>query len=330
MAEPKSRKTRCTKGTNMHSTPSSAVALCCAVALVSGLAAEAAAAEGPGPYRDLAPGVMITIPPEMQPGEAFGVHNVVELLATPDLAWTPHYLPTVRTLSQKATDAFFRRRIWCLQFSFKPVRTIYVDVPQPSGKMQRKLVWYLIYEVKNLGNDLVPRQKPDGRYQVTRAPAAVRFVPHFVLESHEYDKSYLDRVIPAAIGPIQQREDPRRQLLTSVEMAQRMIEPSTDRRDRSVWGVATWLDVDPRIDFFSVFVQGLTNAYRWEDPAEAYTFGDPPGTGRRFAYKTLQLNFWRPGDTLQQHEDEIRFGTPADKHPMYGVREGVDYAWVYR
>ncbi len=306
------------------------VALSCVVALASAMAREAAAADSRGPYRALAPGVMITVPPELQPGEAFGAHDVVEILATPGLPWTPHYLPTVRTLSQKATDAFFRRRVWCLQFSFKPVRTIYVDVPQPSGKMQRKLVWYLIYEVKNLGNDLVPKQKPDGAFEVTQEAGDVRFVPQFVLESHEYGKSYLDRIIPAAVGPIRQREDPRRPLLTSVEMAQQMIQPSTDRRDRSVWGVATWLDVDPRIDFFSVFVQGLTNAYRWEDPPDAYAFGDPPGTGRRFLYKTLQLNFWRPGDQFQQHEDEIRFGTPAGKHEMYGVQEGVDYAWVYR
>ena len=30
-----------------------------------------------------------------------------------------------------------------------------------------------------------------------------------------------------------------------------------------------------------------------------------PGTGRKFTVKTLQLNFWRPGDTVEENEEEI-------------------------
>ena len=30
----------------------------------------------------------------------------------------------------------------------------------------------------------------------------------------------------------------------------------------TLWGVATWEDIDPRIVRFSVYVFGLTNAYR--------------------------------------------------------------------
>ena len=39
----------------------------------------------------------------------------------------------------------------------------------------------------------------------------------------------------------------------------------------------TW--IDPRIDFFSVFVGGLTNAFQFEDVPGGFKPGDPPGTG---------------------------------------------------
>ena len=113
-------------------------------------------------------------------------------------------------------------------------------------------------------------------------------------------------------------------------MAEQILPPGTGREDNRVWGVATWTDVDPRIDFFSVYVGGLTNAYRWEDPAGAYKAGDPPGTGRQFTRKTLQLNFWRPGDEHLQDEKEIRFGVARGKGELYDVSEGVAYRWVYR
>ena len=289
-----------------------------------------AQADGPAPFRTLAAGVLTTIPPEMLPEETYGVHDVVELRATPGLQWTPAFTPAGGTLYQIAHGAHFRRRIWCLEFSFKPVRTIYVDIPEPSGKMQRKLIWYVVYRVKNLGNDLVPAAEPDGTVGVRREAGPVRFVPQFVLESHEYNKVYLDRILPAAIGPIQQREDPRRELLSTVEIARQPIPASTERQDRSVWGVATWEDVDPRVDFFSIYVQGLTNAYRWTDQAGQFRAGDPPGKGRRFVYKTLQLNFWRPGDRYRQETDRIRFGMPEGKESLYGGESGLAYAWVYR
>ena len=36
-------------------------------------------------------------------------------------------------------------------------------------------------------------------------------------------------------------------------------------------------DVDPRTDHFSVYIQGLTNAYKFLDPEGAFKSGDPPG-----------------------------------------------------
>ncbi len=288
------------------------------------------AAAGQEKFRKLAPGVLTTIPPSFVPDDAWSVHDVVEIHTRPDVKWQSSYTTETRMLHAMSAGTRFQRGIWCLEFSFKPLRMIYVDVPQASGKMQRKLVWYLVYRVRNTGERLVPSPQDPLALTLEKTDLAVRFQPGFVLHSYEYPKSYLDRLIPVAIGPIQRREDPNRPLLSSVQMPSQEIPVSSVRVGRGVWGVATWEDIDPRIDFFSIYVQGLTNAYQWVDPPGAYQPGDPPGKGRRFTYKTLQLNFWRPGDQHAPHEREIRFGMPEGEAKKYGVDEGVDHTWVYR
>jgi hypothetical protein len=274
-----------------------------------------------GPFRANVPGVEITIPADQQEQETFSTHDVIEILqGVPDLKWQPKLSAETDTLSEMATKTVFRRDVWCLDITFKPVRMIWVDVPQPTGRMQRKLIWYLVYHVKNPGQHLKPVRQADGLFAVQTADRDIRFFPQFVLEAHEYKKAYLDRVIPAAITAIRRKEDPNRQLLNSVEISSKAIGTSTDLIDKSVWGVATWEDVDPRTDFFSVYVQGLTNAYKWIDPPGAFKAGDEPAQGRQFLQKTLQLNFWRPGDEFVEDQRTIRYGIPGK----------VDYSWVYR
>jgi hypothetical protein len=273
-----------------------------------------------------------------------------------------------------------RRTIWNLEFSFKPMRMIQVDVPQASGRMQRKLVWYMVYRVRNLGNHLTPKglitpekiaatevrdpneevlalvnptvPDPKELYEkfkdytdevefMGKKTKALRFFPHFVLRSTEYQKEYLDRVIPAALAPIREREFPGRpdqKLYNSLTISEAPIEISTETADHSVWGVATWTDIDPRIDYFMVYVQGLTNAYRFDDPEGAFKADSAPASGRQFTRKTLQLNFWRPGDTVDPNEEELRYGCRLDPDPevqqkileIYGIQTPVDHVWVYR
>ena len=133
---------------------------------------------------------------------------------------------------------------------------------------------------------------------------------------------------PAALGPIERREFGGRKLLTSVQMPK--VELAADADGPGVWGVAMWLDVDPETDFFSVYVTGLTNANRWQEPAQGFRAGDPAGTGRSFARKALQLNFWRPGDQYGENEREIRFGVPPGKAALYDSGEGVAHRWIFR
>jgi hypothetical protein len=272
-------------------------------------------------YRQVVGGVFKTVPADIRADEATSVHDVVELLAnTPNIGWKPKQYPNTRTLKEMATDTTFRRTIFGLELTFKAPRMIWVDVPLPGGKMQKKLIWYLIYKVKNPGGQIQTVPQPDGTFKVETVNEPVRFEPLFVLESLEYKKAYLDRLIPVAVEAIQKREDPARPLLNSVEIAAKPIPVSTDREDNSVWGVATWEDIDPRVDYFAIYVQGLSNAYKWLDPKGAYQKGDSPGKGRLFATKTLRLNFWRPGDVLVEDQREIRYGIPGK----------VDFEWIYR
>ena len=75
---------------------------------------------------------------------------------------------------------------------------------------------------------------------------------------------------------------------------------STGRDEISRWGVATWSDIDPEIDYLTIQIMGLTNAYRWVDPDGAFRKGTPPATGRKYEYKTLQHNFNRPWNALYE------------------------------
>jgi len=261
---------------------------------------------------------MQTIDPMRLIEESVGRHDIVELIAKdPKFSW--------------AKDIEFHKDVWALQFKFKPMRMIWVDVPQKSGFMQRKPILYLVYSVTNTGKMMHPVEnvdlpyETDGNkklYKVETVDTAVRFAPEFLLEAHVRTpdakriiaKTYADRVIPVAMGPIRMREDPNRRFLNSVEMCREI------KVGETLWGVATWEDIDPKMFEFSVYVIGLTNAYRRYDEPGAFKPGDPVAKGRKTQRKTLVLNFWRPGDQFYEHESEIRYGRPG----------GLDYEWVYR
>lgn len=283
-----------------------------------------------GRFGALAPGVEVTIPAEKDVEAASSRHDIVEILAV-----DPEFgaRPDAKKISP-AKNTRFKHDVWALEFTFKPMRMIDVDIPTEEGRFDRKRIWYLLYRVKN------PGEQP------------VRFVPEFRLESWDTGKVYPDRLIPVAIPEIERREDASRRLFNaeqvlpggparlfnSIEM-EREIPPSPPGQALGVWGVATWEDIDLATDHFSIYLKGLTNAYRWEDaktgePA-AYVFkkGDKLGTGRKLLQKTLRLNFWRPSDKFDEHEDEIRYGyyeESGDERFKLKPEEKVDYLWVYR
>lgn len=293
--------------------------------------------------RVFAPGVLTTIPVDLHPEETVSAHEIIELRANKQLDWEPKLSSKTRTLFSRAEEARYRRDVWCLEFSFKPLRMIWVDLPKAGGGTEKTLVWYLVYQVRNTGQTLKPTDPSVLQENFDTAPAPVRseqgrqFIPHFVLEGHELNiggqrlyRAYLDRVIPAALEPIRRREVPGRDLHTSVSIVKQPIPAAGERDAEGVWGVAMWQGVDPDLDFFSVYVRGLSNAYQWADTPDAYQLGDAPGKGRNFVRKTLHLCFWRPGDRFLEHESEVHFGAPLGKESLYGVDEGVAHRWIYR
>ncbi|MCL4202573.1 MAG: hypothetical protein KJ000_08765 [Pirellulaceae bacterium] len=292
--------------------------------------------------RELAPGVLRVIPSEPNEEETF--LGPIELSALTQFNWTPNFAPPTGTLKAKASQVTLRHNVWNLEFAFKPLRMVHVDIPQPTGRMQRKLIWYMVYRVRNLGGHLTPvpvedehqlktytAQRVDEVMNVGAAQptASIRFFPHFVLESRQVKKAYLDVIVPVAIPVIELREMRGAKLFNSVEISRVPIQVSKSEDENAVWGVVTWMDVDPNIDFASVFIQGLTNAFR--------TDRTPDGQAV-YRMKTLQLNFWRPGDSVYEHEGEIRYGIRAVANPEeqsqilthYGIDKRLDHLWIYR
>jgi len=289
--------------------PAGLALLLAAVAILPAGAAE------PTGYRRLAPGVLTVIPADRSGDDALLRADILEITAgLGDLAWEPKQSPVGATLVEQGRNRDFPRDIWALEFAFKPPRQIDVDVPARDFRMQRKRVWYLVYRVKNTGARRIVMADGDAtRLRSETVQQPVRFLPHFVLESVEglskqegalAFRAYLDRVVPGAVAAIRDREDTRLDLHDSARMSERDLTPGEER-----WGVAVWEDVDPRIDFFSIYVRGLTNAIRWRPRADATFAADSvPVAGEEHVLESLRLDFWRPGDDATSLDDEMSVG----------------------
>ena len=300
-------------------------------------------------FRKLAPGVTITVAPNTQEGETYT--GPLKLRYLPTVDFTPNYAPKTETLFERAKHVTLRREVWGFEFMFKPLRMIEADIPQPDGRMKKKNIWYIVYRLRNIGGAYAPKPETDvfGKFTPEKVdtldPKVVtmpnRFYPIFVMEgwvqdpiTKEYAKvPYTDRVIPSALGQIRDKEEPGVPLASelpleeggkkhyedlvtpcfrdSVQFHRIMLPLSNEENENTFWGIATWEDIDPRVDYVSIFIQGLTNAFR---------FHELPDGKRKYLYKTLQLNFWRPGDALNESDDRIRFGVPLVSNPLDQIR----------
>jgi hypothetical protein len=279
-----------------------------------------AAAADPAGFRRLAPGVLTVIPPDRSIDDVLPRGDLIEITeGQAALAWTPKQAPANTTLVERGRHREYPRDIWCLEFAFKPPRLLDVDVPAGEERMRRKQVWYMVYRVKNVGGRRLLAGKDDAgevdrsRRETEAFEKPVRFLPHFVLESLEplsddegmsSFRGYLDRVVPSAMEEIRRREDAGQRFLDSAEMVATEIAPGEER-----WGVAVWEDIDPRIDFFSIYVRGLTNAIRWrKKPGVRLGPADLPGRGLEETLESLRLDFWRPGDDRGGGERQMSIG----------------------
>ncbi len=298
-----------------HGVAVACLAGCLGMVVVASLTArQSAVAAPPEGFRRLAPGTLIVIPSDASADDLSSRADLTDITVglAKTRSWTPLRAAANTTLLERGKDREYRREAWCLEFAYKPPRMIDVDVPVAGEKMRRKRVWYLLYRVKNVGGRRT-KVAEDGTRATETFELPIRFLPQFVLETREplseaeglaSFRSYLDRVVPAAMLPIERRERPAGKLHDSASIS---AEPMTAGEER--WGVAVWEDIDPRIDFFSVYVRGLTNAIRWRPrPPADVPAGAPPGATEEQTLESLRLDFWRQGDDEAEVDEEMSVG----------------------
>lgn len=272
--------------------------------------------------RNLAPGVLVKIPTNLDPRDSFSLP--IPLPGLNAMEYQPKYISKNETLYGMSQRVVLFRDVWEYEFSLLgQVRQAKLVVPDgDSGATKLKNVWYMVYRIRDTGKTITyeqVKQNPafdhiteDLQYNRPIPQADKFFVPQFSLEgsvindpAQGYQKVvYHDKVSPMVLRQIQRREDPALQLLDPVTMSKTKIPPAKTESDRGVWGVAIFEDIDPRLDYISIYVSGLSNAYRLARD-----------TNDRSRLKTLQLNFWRPGDVIAEQEDKVIFGIPLVDDP---------------
>ena len=205
---------------------STRIQLCCLLCLTGVVSANAQQGQRKDPstqeQTQFAPGVVTVIPGSINPEETFDGPLTLEpfLTSYPQIVFSeasghpdskPHFDPRTRTLVDRAKEVIYRRTVFCFEFSFKPLRHMYIDIPRPDGRMQRKLVWYMVYRVRYRGGDFRPAADKIAGDDVYERMETVRvdkrkFFPMFLLRNQVNGRQYLDRLLPTARQKIKVRE----------------------------------------------------------------------------------------------------------------------------
>ena len=271
-----------------------------------------------GTPRKYGPGVIKKIPIELKPRDTFSLP--MPLPGVVAEKYEPKTVPVEETLyGQSHRVILYRDYVWEYEFSFIGLRQAELREPNEFGNLEKVNVWYMVYRIRNTGASMTydkKKQNPDFPYLTydlqlnQQSNQEKSFRPRFSLEGsieikNRYQRVAYDDVInPILVEQIRQLEDPNQLLLDAHQMSRADIPLAKTEADPGVWGVAIWKDVDPRIDFVSVFVRGLSNGYRLNRD-----LSKPP------RLKTLQLNFWRPGDRIAQRRDKVDYGIPLVENP---------------
>lgn len=192
--------------------------------------------------------------------------------------------------------------LWTMEVSFKPLRMIYVELPDPeTGETRPEPVWYLVYRAVNR-----PIERPEISIDRDRTPVNdldplpdPLFVPECTLVSDHNGQqtAYADIVLPEAHKEIVRRE--RRKLKNSVQIVGPVPPPISQEaeEDQVLYGVVMWRNVDPRADHLTVFLSGFSNGFQRVKGPD----GEP-----LIARKTIRLDYRRPGDEFELREREYR------------------------
>jgi hypothetical protein len=206
--------------------------------------------------------------------------------------------------------------MWMLEVSLKPMRMIWVDVTNPeTGKKEPQLIWYLVYKAvprplpqQQGGADIKPVNDED-------VPPPPMFVPEFTLVTNDEgaEAVHQDVILPEAQVAINRRE--KRVYKNPVEIAGQLPQPTPEGQESPspLYGIAMWRAIDPDTDHFTVYMTGFSSGYQ---------LGKTPDGGIVAQRKTIEQQFWRPGDRFDATEIEIRRrGAPrwiyrADEQPI--------------
>ena len=276
------------------------------------------AQEDPTKIKRLAEGVLKVIPTVLNRRDSFS--TPMELPNLEPIEYKLNYGAQSESLLDSTRQVIFYRDVWEYEFSFTGLRQKAISLQYPDGTIKRKNIWYLVWRCRDFGKSLSYDQEEDGFKHTEHVlkedePLAEpkKFVPSFTLEGYvkpDFNSQYTavryrDINSSSLAKFIQSIEDPHQKLLTKQEMSEAEIPLAQSENDPGVWGVAIWEDVDPRIDYVSVYVNGMTNAYRIVNDNGKISF----------KYKTLQLNFWRAGDDVGQERDDVEYGIPLVDQP---------------
>ena len=266
-----------------------------------------------GQAKRLAPGVLKVIPAEPDVRDSYSLPTVLPGLSVN--SFDGNFVSDRDTLHGQTQNVVFFRDVWQYEFAFLGLRQLCY---KQSNEFGHRNIWYLVYRVRNTGANLTYEEvKEDPRFTHLKSELkrnednysrTEKFVPRFTLKGwvqkdigvHE-EVAYRDKISPRVLRKIQGVEDSRQRLLDTVEMMRTQLPVTKSANGAGAWGVAIWENVDPSIDHVSVDVNGVTNAFRLDRDTEGNI---------TFRRKTLQLNFWRPGDGIAQHDDRIRYGIP--------------------
>ena len=199
----------------------------------------------------------------------------------------------------------FQEDLWVLEVSFKRMRMIPVDITDPkTGKQNREYVMYLVYKAVN--RPLIRRIdttpfKPQN--DEDRIPTH-QFVPEatLVTEDNNLQHIYVETIIPEAQKIIQRREsrkpsDPVYKNSVDIVGDVPEITPYDAKSEKALYGILMWRGVDPKADFFTVYLTGFNSYYE--------KIKGPDGEDL-IVRRVIQQQYWRPGDRFDQNEKEFR------------------------
>ncbi|MCA9071101.1 MAG: hypothetical protein KDA84_19370, partial [Planctomycetaceae bacterium] len=187
--------------------------------------------------------------------------------------------PLVAKVNPSGEELSAQSRLWMMEVQMKPMRMIQVTLTNPeTGRNQVENVWYMAYKAINR-----PLPFKEDTANVTpindddKEPLPQMFVPVFTLRTDDITngmpvrKTYPDEIIPEAQAAINRREKRNNQnaYKNSVEIMQAVPEPTPEDQGEAnaIYGVAMWRGVDRNTDYFTIYLSGFSNGYRYvNDP----------------------------------------------------------------